>query len=400
MLNKAITKYIGDTRLSPILLENYKYDSNNNLIEQSINNQKYNFFYKNDFNKTLDYISFDSFKFYPLFDANNRYIGKEIYNNTNLILKEFITYYKVGDHSTSLPQCISFNNKDNLQYKYNSNGFITEINHNGHLYSKYSYDGNNLIREDNKILNKTIIFTYDNNGNILSRHEYPFSNDDLSSYECNHFNYVYDKDKLLSYNNEICKYNSLGNPIIYRNKDVLWKYGKYLIKYGDLSFTYDGNGRRISKGNITYSYDSNGRLIKQSNGLEFIYDSTGLIGFKYNNNTYFYQKDIQSNITSIIDNNGEGFWSGFVNGVADGAMWGGIFSLVSAGIGAIKYTRGFRVVGLNEYDDIARTGKFASNGFSEGKYFWSSKSSAKAFVSKIGMADGTYRIVGSRISRF
>ena len=287
------------------LLENYKYDSNNNLIEQSINNQKYNFFYKNDFNKTLDYISFDSFKFYPLFDANNRYIGKEIYNNTNLILKEFITYYKVGDHSTSLPQCISFNNKDNLQYKYNSNGFITEINHNGHLYSKYSYDGNNLIREDNKILNKTIIFTYDNNGNILSRHEYPFSNDDLSSYECNHFNYVYDKDKLLSYNNEICKYNSLGNPIIYRNKDVLWKYGKYLIKYGDLSFTYDGNGRRISKGNITYSYDSNGRLIKQSNGLEFIYDSTGLIGFKYNNNTYFYQKDIQSNITSIIDSNGE-----------------------------------------------------------------------------------------------
>ena len=84
MLNKAITKYIGDTRLSPILLENYKYDSNNNLIEQSINNQKYNFFYKNDFNKTLDYILFNSFKFYPLFDVNNRYIDKKIYyNNIN-----------------------------------------------------------------------------------------------------------------------------------------------------------------------------------------------------------------------------------------------------------------------------------------------------------------------------
>lgn len=63
MLNKAITKYIGDTRLSPILLENYKYDSNNNLIEQSINNQKYNFFYKNNFNEILDYISFDSLNF-------------------------------------------------------------------------------------------------------------------------------------------------------------------------------------------------------------------------------------------------------------------------------------------------------------------------------------------------
>ena len=63
MLNKAITNYIGDSRLSPILLENYKYDSNNNLIEQSINNQKYNFFYKNNFNEILDYISFDSLNF-------------------------------------------------------------------------------------------------------------------------------------------------------------------------------------------------------------------------------------------------------------------------------------------------------------------------------------------------
>lgn len=80
-------------------------------------------------------------------------------------------------------------------------------------------------------------------------------------------------------------------------------------------------------------------------------------------------------------------------------MWGGIFALVGAGISAIKYTRGFRVVGLSEYDDIARTGKFASNGFSEGKYFWSSKSSAKAFVSKMGMADDAYRVVGARVSR-
>ena len=73
--------------------------------------------------------------------------------------------------------------------------------------------------------------------------------------------------------------------------------------------------------------------------------------------------------------------------------------MVGAGISAIKYTRGFRVVGLSEYDDIARTGKFASNGFSEGKYFWSSKSSAKAFVSKMGMADDVYRVVGARVSR-
>lgn len=97
---------------------------------------------------------------------------------------------------------------------------------------------------------------------------------------------------------------------------------------------------------------------------------------------------------------GKNFWKGFADGAADGAMWGGIFSLVSAGIGAIKYTRCYRVVGLNEYEDIVRSGKFATKGFAEGKYFWSSKSSAKAFASEMKMADNTYKIIGSRISRF
>ncbi len=73
--------------------------------------------------------------------------------------------------------------------------------------------------------------------------------------------------------------------------------------------------------------------------------------------------------------------------------------MISAGVGAIKYTKGFRTVGMNEYDDIARSGKFASKGFAEGKNFWTSKSSARAFASKIGYADDAYRIVGARISR-
>ena len=330
-------------------------------------------------------------------------------------------------------------------------------------------------------------------------------------------------------------------------------------------------GRRLSKGSITYIYDSNGRVIKQSNGIEFIYDNSGVAGIVYNNATYIYRKDAQGNIVALIDSNGnvvveykydawgnhavlywnkvndkeqysdvdeaafdenyaenktlaelnpfryrgyyyddetglyylksryydpeagrfitiddiavldatrdypnglnlyaycfndpvntsdeEGnmpnwlkwllgglafigavaltvlsggsltpvfvgmgisiigggllqgtitalnggsFWQGFANGAADGALWGGIFALASAGIGAIRFTKGFRVVGLNEYDDIIKTGKFASNGFSEGKYFWASKASAKAFASEMGFAKGTYRIIAARISR-
>lgn len=75
----------------------------------------------------------------------------------------------------------------------------------------------------------------------------------------------------------------------------------YFVK--DL-LTYDGLGRRLSKGNINYTYDSNNRVIKQSNGLEFFYDNTGVAGIEYNNAIYLYQKDAQGNICKILDSNG------------------------------------------------------------------------------------------------
>ena len=50
--------------------------------------------------------------------------------------------------------------------------------------------------------------------------------------------------------------------------------------------------------------DSNGNLIKQSNGLEFLYDHTGVFAVKHNNATYFYRKDAQANIVALLDSNG------------------------------------------------------------------------------------------------
>ena len=50
---------------------------------------------------------------------------------------------------------------------------------------------------------------------------------------------------------------------------------------------------------------TSGNLIRQSNGLEFLYDHTGVFTAKYNNNTYYYRKDLQANIVSLIDNSGE-----------------------------------------------------------------------------------------------
>lgn len=49
---------------------------------------------------------------------------------------------------------------------------------------------------------------------------------------------------------------------------------------------------------------NNGKLIRQSNGLEFFYDHTGVAGMKYNGTTYIYRKDVQGNIIALLDSNG------------------------------------------------------------------------------------------------
>ena len=103
---------------------------------------------------------------------------------------------------------------------------------------------------------------------------------------------------------ETNSYDDLGNPKTYRGYTATWDVGRYLQTYKDTRFSYDGRGRRRAKGEIKFNYDANDRLIKQSDGLEFIYDASGVAGVVYQGNTYFYQKDIFNNIAKILDANG------------------------------------------------------------------------------------------------
>ena len=237
--------------------------------------------------------------------------GREVFDGENKIAGEYITYRKVGDHATNMPASVWYANgtsiNDSIKYKYDKSGNISEITRNGHIVARYKYDSlNRLTREDNKALNKTVTFTYNINGNITERCEYAYTTKDgeeLSELICTHYGYDYDGDKLITYHGTGITYNALGNPTNYRGNAITWQYGKRLVQYGTTAFAY-GVGRRVSKGNITFTYDSEGRLLKQSNGLEFIYDNSGVIGVKYNNAQYFYRRDAQGNIIAIIDNNG------------------------------------------------------------------------------------------------
>ena len=72
-----------------------------------------------------------------------------------------------------------------------------------------------------KTLDKTYVFVYDNNGNIVKRREFVFTLKDntlIEELESTDKVYVYNGDQMLTYNGEPCVYDLMGDPTTYRGK--------------------------------------------------------------------------------------------------------------------------------------------------------------------------------------
>ena len=240
----------------------------------------------------------------PTQDIDERYTGKTVNLNGKKVDSETVTYKKTATRATHRPIQITHSNS-NITYRYDSDGNITLIMQGGMSLASYEYDTlGRLTRENNLPLGESYFYTYDNNGNILAKERCAFTSGvhmlgtgDVTSYN-------YDKDKLLSFGSEINVYDAMGNPTTYRGKPAVWTRGRKLISYNGNTFDYDAQGARIKKNDILYYYDSHERLLKQSNGLEFFYDTMGLVGVTYKGDSYVYRKDVQGNIIAILDSNG------------------------------------------------------------------------------------------------
>ena len=309
----------SDARISGYT-EKYEYDSYGSLIKKTIAegdlSQEYTYTYNTDAKRAIASIAAGGITVKPQLDKLERNKGKELYISGMKVAEEIISYRKAGDHATNMPSVMSFGNmqsgkyviKDSIRYAYDEMGNITKVYENGELAARYKYDAlSRLIREDNKAFEKTWLYSYDNNGNILKQRAFAFTmkdEEELEELASESREYVYKGDRLESYNGEACEYNdAAGNPTTYRGTAATWTNGR-LASYKGATFTYDGQGRRASKGSVTYMYDSQSRLVKQSNGLEYYYDHSGVSGVKYNGNTYIYRKDIQGNICAILDSTG------------------------------------------------------------------------------------------------
>ena len=309
------------------IAEDYVYNEYGQVQERSVTgavDQSYSYVYKDNVEKELDYVALpNGLRSKVETDVNGR--AKELLlqdaNGENRF-GTYLYYRKHGNRTTNMVSSVRYGGVKNgkyaigegQKYKYNAAGNISEVFESGILVIRYTYDSlSRLIREDNRNVG-TFLFNYDNNGNILTRIETKFTTkptDEITDFT-KIVSYEYDGtqgDRLISLNGAGISYDQIGNPTNYLGTTLIWEKGRQLKRFGSTNFTYDGSGKRIKKNSTVFTYAPNGDLVKLSDGtnpntLEFIYDGSGVAGFKRNNTNYIYRKNISGDVTHILDISG------------------------------------------------------------------------------------------------
>ena len=293
--------------------DTFTYDDFGNVVQKTEQGKTTAYTYSDDSSKKLVSATVDGVEITPKTDVNGRVVENQVKVGDTLIEKTATAYLKKGEHATNLPQSIKFWDKtingfkDSLSYAYDGRGNITQINQNGKLFARYTYDGlNRLVREDNAKLNKTYLFEYDRTGNIIAKRTCPFTlekAEKIFAFETEDI-FAYDNDLLVAKNDVVCEYVN-GRPTKYMGEDIAFAEKGLVSSFKGVTFAYDNYGKRTTKGNITFAYDKNGRLISQSNGIVFIYDHSGAkIGVAFDGINYYFRKNMQGDVIALYTQSG------------------------------------------------------------------------------------------------
>jgi len=167
-------------------------------------------------------------------------------------------------------------------FTYDDMGNITQITDEfGIIQNKYYYDDlGQLTREDNRALNKTYLWTYDNAGNILRKRTYAFTTGALGTVLSTQ-SYTYGNaswgDLLTNVGDTSITYDAIGNPTTVRISDggESYDYGYNMTWQGRrlMSYTmFDNLESGMQLSTITYTYNVDGiRTSKTVNGIEHKY---------------------------------------------------------------------------------------------------------------------------------
>ena len=136
----------------------------------------------------------------------------------------------LNGHATPLVRTIS-NNGNAISYEYDANNNIETITQSGQTIRYYYDELNQVTREDNAVLNKTITYSYDTGGNILTKTEYPYTTGSLGT-PTRTISYAYGdanwKDKLTAYDGKAITHDAIGNPLTYDGFTFSWQHGRQL----------------------------------------------------------------------------------------------------------------------------------------------------------------------------
>lgn len=124
------------------------------------------------------------------------------------------------------------------------------------------------------------------------------------------------KDKLTAIGDEALTYDAIGNPLTWKGMTMTWANGRQLAnqeKEGlQISHEYNDSGIRTKKtvnGQATKYYLNGSQILCQETGnerIDFLYDEAGdLLGFKYGGARYYYIRNLQSDITGILNSAGQ-----------------------------------------------------------------------------------------------
>ncbi len=240
-------------------------------------------------------------------------------NLTAPYLTSYTFLQNAAGGDTTLVSSVTDGNKT-LNYTYDARGNITSVSEGDTEKLRYTYDDlDQLIRADDAYEGKTYTYAYDAGGNLTSRSDYAYTAGDLGE-AVSTVAYAYGdanwKDKLTGYNGQSLTYDAIGNPLTWRDGiSFTWQHGREMKTFAKggstYSYSYDEDGYRVKKqhGNTVTDYYLNGDLIlTQKTGndrMDFLYDDNDqLLGFKDNGTKYYYTKNLQGDVTGILDGGG------------------------------------------------------------------------------------------------
>ena len=208
-------------------------------------------------------------------------------------------------------------------YNYNDTGNVENVYENGKKVAVYTYDElNQLVWYADTRTGRYIRIVYDNYGNIQKMESYSLGTNWAPVKLLETRTYSYDdtnwKDKLTEFDGDSITYDKNGNPLTYRDDMIFeWENGRILknINTSDkaIQMSYDSNGMRTQKSvdgvKTNYYYDSSNNLFALTQGndtLFFYYDNSGeVMSVSCNGTMYYYIKDLQGDITEIVDKDGK-----------------------------------------------------------------------------------------------